>query len=295
MNTLKGSLLLLIASVIWGTAFVAQAVGMEFIGPITFTFARFFLGAITILPLLIILERKNYIRTISKPNTFLLIFLTSLALGFGATIQQIALLNSDVSNAAFITALYVPIVPIILKIFFKKIIHWSIWLAVGICLIGLYLLTTENSSITINFSDILLIISSVAFAFQIILNDIFLSKNNTPFTFAFTQYLIIFFITLIIALIFENPTMKGISMEFMEVFYAGSLSVGIAYTLQILGQKNTSAAPAAIILSMEAAFAAIAAWVIINQSMSIIKIIGCVLIFIGIIIAQIFPILKRKS
>ena len=295
MNTLKGSLLLLIASVIWGTAFVAQAVGMEFIGPITFTFARFFLGAITILPLLIILERKNYIRTISKPNTFLLIFLTSLALGFGATIQQIALLNSDVSNAAFITALYVPIVPIILKIFFKKIIHWSIWLAVGICLIGLYLLTTENSSITINFSDILLIISSVAFAFQIILNDIFLSKNNTPFTFAFTQYLIIFFITLIIALIFENPTMKGISMEFMEVFYAGSLSVGIAYTLQILGQKNTNAAPAAIILSMEAVFAAIAAWVIINQSMSIIKIIGCVLIFIGIIIAHIFPILKRKS
>ncbi len=295
MNTLKGSLLLLIASVIWGTAFVAQAVGMEFIGPITFTFARFFLGAITILPLLIILERKNYIRTISKPNTFLLIFLTSLALGFGATIQQIALLNSDVSNAAFITALYVPIVPIILKIFFKKIIHWSIWLAVGICLIGLYLLTTENSSITINFSDILLIISSVAFAFQIILNDIFLSKNNAPFTFAFTQYLIIFFITLIIALIFENPTMKGISMEFMEVFYAGSLSVGIAYTLQILGQKNTNAAPAAIILSMEAVFAAIAAWVIISQSMSIIKIIGCVLIFIGIIIAQIFPILKRKS
>ena len=135
----------------------------------------------------------------------------------------------------------------------------------------------------------------MAFAFQIILNDIFLSKNNTPFTFAFTQYLIIFFITLIIALIFENPTMKGISMEFMEVFYAGSLSVGIAYTLQILGQKNTSAAPAAIILSMEAVFAAIAAWVIINQSMSIIKIIGCVLIFIGIIIAQIFPILKRKS
>ena len=89
--------------------------------------------------------------------------------------------------------------------------------------------------------------------------------------------------------------MKGISLVFMEVFYAGSLSVGIAYTLQILGQKNTSAAPAAIILSMEAVFAAIAAWVIINQSMSIIKIIGCVLIFIGIIIAQIFPILKRKS
>ena len=102
MNTLKGSLLLLIASVIWGTAFVAQAVGMEFIGPITFTFARFFLGAITILPLLIILERKNYIRTISKPNTFLLIFLTSLALGFGATIQQIALLNSDVFFLSFI-------------------------------------------------------------------------------------------------------------------------------------------------------------------------------------------------
>lgn len=294
MNTLKGSLILLLASVIWGTAFVAQTVGMENVGPLTFTFARFLLGALTIIPLLIVFERKIFLKTILEKKIFLLIFLTSLSLGFGATTQQYALLFTDVSNAAFITALYVPIVPIILKIFLKKSIHWSIWVAVAICLTGLYLLTSENTSLMMSLSDILLIFSAIAFSIQIILNDIYLKKNNTPFTFAFTQYFIIFVLTLLIALIFETPKISNISIEFFEIFYAGSLSVGVAYTLQILGQNKTTPAPAAIILSMEAVFAAIAGWIIINQSMSLLKIFGCFLIFIGIIIAQIFPLFKKK-
>ena len=145
MNILKGNILLLLASFIWGTAFIAQTTGMDFVGPLTFTFARFFLGSLSILPLIFIFEKKIYIPTVTRAKTFYIICCTSLALGFGAVTQQYALLYTDVSNAAFITALYVPIVPIILKIFFKKIIHWSIWLAVGICLIGLYLLTTAVS------------------------------------------------------------------------------------------------------------------------------------------------------
>ena len=222
----------------------------------------------------------------------MLIFATGLALGSGATIQQYALLYTDVSNAAFITALYVPIVPLVLKIFFKKNLHWSIWIAVTICLIGLYLLTTDENTKIGNLSDILLISAAFLFAIQIILNDIYLQKNKAPFTFAFVQYLIIFIITLFLALIFEKPSIYGVKKEFFEIFYAGVLSVGIAYTLQILGQNKTKPTPAAIILSMEAVFAAVAAWVLIEQEMSITKIIGCFLIFIGIIIAQIFPLKK---
>ena len=294
MDTLKGNIFLLLASFIWGTAFVAQATGMGHIGPLTFTFSRFFLGSLTIIPLILFFEKKIYFNTIKKTKTFLLIFLTGLSLALGATTQQYALLFADVSNAAFITALYVPLVPIILTIFFKKSLHWSIWCAVIICLVGLYLLTSESKSIKYKYSDIILIFSAIFFSIQIILTDVYIQKNNSPFTFAFTQYLIVFVLTFILAIIFEQPKLTNISLEFFEIFYAGVMSVGIAYTLQIIGQKRTRAAPAAIILSMEAVFAAIAAWVIISQSMSAIKIIGCILIFIGIIIAQVFPLIKKN-
>ena len=295
MNTIKGNLLLLLASVIWGTTFVAQTTGMDFVGPLTFTFSRFLLGALTILPLLLFYEKNIFIETIKKPKSLLLIFATGLALGIGATMQQYALLFTDVSNAAFITALYVPIVPIILRIILKKTLHGSIWLAVVICLIGLYLLTSESSKLIISFPDILLIIAAISFAIQIIMNDIYIKKNKSPFTFAFSQYFIVFIFTFFLAVAFEKPTINNISKEFFEIFYAGALSVGIAYTLQIFGQNKTNPAPAAIILSMEAVFAAISGWIIINQSMSLIKIFGCFLIFIGIIIAQIFPLMKKNK
>ncbi len=295
METFRGNLLLLLASVIWGTAFVAQATGMEYVGPLTFTFVRFLLGAITILPFIILFEKKLFLKTIKKPKVFLLIFFTSLALGLGATTQQYALLHTDVSNAAFITALYVPLVPIILTLILRNKLHNSIWLAVFICLVGLYLLTSESNSVAMRYSDTLLIFSSIAFACQIILTDIYLKNNNLHFTFAFSQYFIIFISTFIIALLYESPTLKNISLEFFEIFYAGFFSVGIAYTLQIIGQKNTKPAPAAIILAMEAVFAAIAGWIIIDQSMSFVKIIGCILIFSGIIIAQVFPLLIKNK
>ena len=294
MKVLKGNIFLLLASIIWGTAFVAQTTGMQFVGPLTFTFMRFFLGALAVIPLLIIYELKFVNKVFERPKSFFLIFATAIALGLGATIQQYALLYTDVSNAAFITALYVPMVPIVLKIFFRKNLHWTIWLAVIICLIGLFFLTTDEKTTIGNLADILLIFSAFAFSIQIILNDIYLQKNNTPFIFAFSQYFIIFIITMFIAFIFEKPSVSGISKEFFEIFYAGALSVGIAYTLQILGQNKMKPTPAAIILSMEAVFAAVAAWILIDQSMPPIKIFGCVLIFIGIIVAQVFPIKKIK-
>ena len=172
MNILKGNLFLLIASFIWGTTFVAQTTGMQFVGPLTFTSLRFLLGALTVMPLLIIYEKEFLLSKITKPKTLFLILATGIALGFGATVQQYALLYTDVSNAAFITALYVPMVPLILKLVFKKNLHWSIWIAVIICLIGLFLLTTDENTKIGTLSDILLIRGAFAFAVQIILNDI---------------------------------------------------------------------------------------------------------------------------
>ena len=268
---------------------------MGFVGPLTFTFSRFFLGTITIIPLIIVFEKKLFPIIIKKTKALVIIMFTSLSLGFGATLQQYALLHSDVSNAAFITALYVPLVPIILTIVLKRKLHFSIWFAVLICLIGLYLLTSDSNSFEMKISDILLIFASLAFAIQIILTDIYLQKYKAPFTLAFSQYFIIFIITFFLAIIFENPKLDNISIEIFEIFYAGFLSVGIAYTLQILGQNKTAPAPAAIILSIEAVIAALFAWILIDQSMSFIKIIGCFLIFIGIIIAQVFPLLRKYN
>tara|TARA_Y100000590_G_scaffold462129_1_gene625444 strand:- start:4115 stop:5008 length:894 start_codon:yes stop_codon:yes gene_type:complete len=292
LSIIKGNIFLLIASFIWGTAFVAQATGMEFIGPLTFTTARFFLGAITVIPLLLLYELNSFNKNFRNPGANLIILIASCGLGFGAIIQQYALLYTDVSNAAFITALYVPMVPIALKIFFKKDIHWSIWLAVFLCLLGLYFLTFDASVGTVKFSDIILIFAAIAFSVQIICTDLYLKKNQAPFTLAFFQYFIVFLATLFPAILLEKPTLQGLKAEYFEVFYAGVLSVGIAYTLQIIGQNITKPATTAIILSMEAVFAAIAGWVIINQTMSETKIFGCFLIFIGIIIAQIFPLKK---
>ena len=295
MNIIRGNALLLFASFIWGTTFVAQTTGMGFVGPLTFTSARFFLGALVIFPLLLFYEKKIYLNNIKNRASLLLIILTSFALGFGATIQQYALLYTDVSNAAFITALYVPMVPLILTVILKKTLHWSIWIAVSICLVGLYLLSSDDKTRIGNISDILLILAALSFAIQIILNDIYLKNNNTPFTFAFVQYLIIFILTFWLSVIIEKPTINNIYKESFEIFYAGALSVGVAYTLQILGQNKIKPTSAAIILSMEAVFAAIAGWIIINQSMSVIKIFGCTLILIGIIIAQILPLITKNN
>ena len=295
MDIIKGNLLLLIASFIWGTAFIAQASGMYYVGPLTFTFVRFLMGALTIFPLIYFFEKKIFFKLITNKKTLIIIICTSISLGLGATVQQYALLYTEVSNAAFITALYVPMVPLILRIILKKEIHFSIWIAVIVCLFGLYLLTAEPKSETASFYDILLIFAALCFAIQIILTDIYTKSNQAPFTFAFSQYFLIFAVSFVFAIFLEKPTLVNIRLEFFEIFYAGALSVGVAYTLQIIGQKKTSPAPAAIILSMETVFAAIFAWILISQSMSLTKILGCFLIFLGIIIAQLFPLLKKNN
>ena len=294
MRHMKANFLMLIASLIWGTAFVSQTTGMGFIGPFTFSFSRFFLATLTVLPLALFFERQNFSLFIKNKNFIYLSLFAGLALFGGMGLQQYALLKSQIANASFLSTLYVPIVSLISRFIFRSRLHWIIWIAVLLCLYGSYLLSS-NQQLEVQKSDSLLFIAAVCFAIHIILIDVFMKKFYSPFTFGFIQYAIVFFCSIILAFIFENPRLENIKLEWFEIVYTGVASAGIGYTLQIIAQSKASPAPAAIILSMESVFGTIAGWILINQVLDINKIFGCIAIFTGVIIVQLIPIYTNKK
>ena len=294
MSAIKANLLMLVATLIWGTAFVSQTTGMGSIGPFTFSFMRFLLAMLTVLPLALIYERNNFSLFYNNTNLIYLSLFAGLALFGGMGLQQYALLKSQIANAAFLSTLYVPIVSLISRFIFRSQLHWIIWIAVLLCLYGSYLLST-NQALDIQQSDGLLFIAAFFFAIHIILIDIFMKQFYSPFTFGFIQYTIVFLCSLILAFSFESPTMANIKIEWFEIIYTGVFSAGIGYTLQIIAQSKASPAPAAIILSMESVFGTLAGWIILNQILDINKVLGCLAIFLGVIIVQLIPIYTSKK
>ena len=294
MSHMKANFLMLIASLIWGTAFVSQTTGMGFIGPFTFSFARFFLAALTVLPLALYFEKQNFEIFFKNKNFIYLSLFAGLALFGGMGLQQYALLKSQIANASFLSTLYVPIVSLISRFIFKSRLHWIIWIAVLLCIYGSYLLSS-NQALEIQKSDSLLFIAAVCFAIHIILIDVFMKQFYSPFTFGFIQYAVVFLCSTILAFSFETPTLANIKLEWFELVYTGVASAGIGYTLQIIAQSKASPAPAAIILSMESVFGTIAGWILINQVLDTNKILGCIAIFIGVIIVQLIPIYTNKK
>ena len=294
MSHMKANFLMLIASLIWGTAFVSQTTGMGFIGPFTFSFARFFLAALTVLPLALYFEKQNFEIFFKNKNFIYLSLFAGLALFGGMGLQQYALLKSQIANASFLSTLYVPIVSLISRFIFKSRLHWIIWIAVLLCIYGSYLLSS-NQALEIQKSDSLLFIAAVCFAIHIILIDVFMKQFYSPFTFGFIQYAVVFLCSTILAFSFETPTLANIKLEWFELIYTGVASAGIGYTLQIIAQSKASPAPAAIILSMESVFGTIAGWILINQVLDTNKILGCIAIFIGVIIVQLIPIYTNKK
>lgn len=294
MSHMKANFLMLIASLIWGTAFVSQTTGMGFIGPFTFSFARFFLAALTVLPLALYFEKQNFEIFFKNKNFIYLSLFAGLALFGGMGLQQYALLKSQIANASFLSTLYVPIVSLISRFIFKSRLHWIIWIAVLLCIYGSYLLSS-NQALEIQKSDSLLFIAAICFAIHIILIDVFMKQFYSPFTFGFIQYAVVFLCSTILAFSFENPTLANIKLEWFELIYTGVASAGIGYTLQIIAQSKASPAPAAIILSMESVFGTIAGWILINQVLDTNKILGCIAIFIGVIIVQLIPIYTNKK
>ena len=294
MSTNRANLLMLVATLIWGTAFVSQTTGMGSIGPFTFSFSRFLLAMLTVLPLALIYERNNFSLFYKNTNLIYLSLLTGLALFGGMGLQQYALLESQIANAAFLSTLYVPIVSLISRFIFRSRLHWIMWIAVLLCLYGSYLLSS-NQTLNIQQSDALLFIAAFFFAIHIILIDIFMKQFYSPFTFGFIQYTIVFLCSLIIAFIFESPTIANIKIEWFEIIYTGVFSAGIGYTLQIIAQSKAGSARAAIILSMESVFGALAGWIMLNQVLDTNKVLGCLAIFLGVIIVQLIPIYTNRK
>lgn len=287
------TLCLIGAALIWGTAFVAQTTGMEFVGPLTFTNIRFIIGGFLVLPFAL-KEVSRFNNLIKKKRLIIIILLTGFCLLMGSYLQQYALQYTKIGNAAFLTILYVPFVPIISRFFLKKSIHWSIWVSVSICLIGSYYLTIENS-FEAQFADFLVIICAVFFALHCILIDEYFEIVDAPFSLASAQFLLCFIYSLPFMFIFENPTIDGILKESFEILYVGVMSVGIAYTLQVIGQRIVKPSTAAITFSLEGVFGALAAWIILSQFLTIIQIFGCFLILLGVLTAQLIPLFSKGA
>ena len=286
----------LITTFIWGTAFIAQDTGMDNIGPLTFNSSRFLVGFLTILPFAILIE-KNKIKKEIKNNTKLfikyLIFM-GVSLFLGTFLQQAALQYTNIANAAFFTVFYVPFVPIILFIIYKEKVHWSIWPSIALCIVGVYLLT-DFSDAEIMLGDTLVIFCSIFWALHIIFAGKFMQNFNIPMFYATLQAAFVFLLSIFFALIFEEVILSNILLELSSILYAGVLSGGVAFTLQMYAQKNIEEAPAAIIYSLEGVFAAIAGWIILDQFLKFNNIIGCILILFAVILSQILPTSKINN
>ena len=286
---------LIVCTLIWGTTFIAQDTGMDNIGPFTFNSVRFFVGFIAVLPFFLLIEKKKLDQIKNNKNQFLkLILPVGIFLFLGCIFQQVSLLYTDVANSAFFTIFYVPMVPIIIYFLFSEKMHWSIWPSVLACVIGGYFLSDFNNS-SVRFGDTLVIIGALFWALHIIYIGKIIKIFYLPFFIALIQNLIVATLSLILVLLFEEINFSKIKLETVEILYAGILSGGAAFALQLFGQKNIPAAPAAIVMSLEGVVAAIAAWIILNQILGLTNIIGCVLILFGVLFSQIIPIYENKT
>jgi len=286
---------LVVCTFIWGTTFIAQDTGMDNIGPFTFNFVRFFVGFFAVAPFVLLFEKKKVNEQIkTKRNKFYkLIIPVGIFLFLATILQQVSLLYTDVANSAFFTIFYVPMVPIIVYFLFSEKLHWSIWPSVFACVIGGYLLSDIGDA-NIRFGDSLVLVGALFWALHIIYIGKIIDQFDLPFFIALLQNFIVAALSLLLVFIFEEIDFSKIKLETFEILYAGILSGGAAFALQLFGQRNISAAPAAIVMSLEGIFAAIAAWIILNQILDLNNIIGCTLILGGILLSQLAPIYEKN-
>lgn len=297
MSKTKTNAMLILTAFIWGMAFVAQKVGMDYIGPLTFNSLRFFIGAVVLLPVIAVLDRQRA-HLQAKPavwrNKTLIMggICSGIFLCIGSSLQQYALMESSVGKVGFITALYILIVPI-LGIFLKKHIPSNVWAAVVIAVAGMYFLCM-NEALTINHGDFLAMICAFAFAGQIMIIDYFSPKVDGV-RMSCIQFLVAGAIAGIGALFTETVQLGGILGGIWPLLYAGVLSSGVAYTLQIVAQKHAQPTIASLLMSLESVFSVIGGWLILGQVLSGRELFGCVLMFAGVVLAQVpVPAFLRK-
>ncbi|MCJ1995844.1 DMT family transporter [Lactococcus piscium] len=288
---LESSLLLGLTAFIWGIAFVAQKSGARDVGPLTFSASRYFLGAITVLPCAYFFSEKKM--TSAKRRLSLLAGSLCGALLFVASfLQQIGIQQTTVGKAGFITTLYIIIIPLI-GLLFKQQVAKHVWFSVLLALVGMYLLCLTDGRVNIQSGDVYVFFCAIGFACQILFIDYFLPKVD-PIYFAITQFFVAGLIALIFLPFFEPLDFSGIMSAKVSILYAGVISAGIGYTMQIIAQKHVQPVLASMIMSLEAVFSLLAGFLILGDRLTIRELLGCLLVFVAIIFAQL-PIDKMKQ
>ncbi len=288
---LKGNALLLLTALIWGASFVAQSVAMDHIGPFTFNATRMLLGSLVLIPAIFFLDRikpkdkrpTKEMRKAERKTVLIGGFFCGTALFVAASFQQFGVQHTTVGKAGFITALYMVIVPI-LGIFLKKKVPKMVWLGVALAVPGMYLLTITES-LTINLGDLLMLICALFFSIHILVIDHFSPKVDGV-RMSCVQFFVASVYAGIAMLIFESPSLTSLMAASESILYAGALSCGVAYTLQVVAQKDTDPSISSLILSTESVFAVLAGWVVLQQVLSGREILGCVFLFVAVILAQ---------
>lgn len=279
---LGNSLLLLLTATIWGSAFVAQSVGMEHVGPFTFTFSRSIIGGMVLLPCILLLGKwkKGFATKVEWIGGIC----CGIALCVASNFQQVGMQYTTVGKAGFITALYVVLVPIF-GIFMKKRVSLLIWGCVAVSVAGLYLLCMPAGAFVLAFGDLLVLLCAVLFSVHILVIDHFSPKGDGV-VISCIQFFTCGILSGIPMLFFEHPSVGSMLDAKWSILYAGVLSSGVAYTLQVVAQKNVNPTVASLIMCLESVVAVLAGWIILGQGMSSREIWGCALMFVAIVVAQ---------
>lgn len=287
---MRGSLLLLSATLVWGAAFVAQSVGMDYIGPFTFQTCRSILAVAALWPVIWLFDRKRdggkaFRAKWTDPQLWKTGLLCGIALFIASGLQQVALIYTDAGKAGFITAMYIVLVPLLGLIFHNRL-HPGIWVSVALAVAGLYLLSAVGVS-QINIGDILLMICAAAFAVQITLIDR-LAGEVDGLRLNLVQFLVVAVLSGAVMVVWEEPSWPAISACALPLLYTGVLSSAVGYSLQILGQQLLEPSAASLIMSLESVAAALFGWLLLEQRMSVTELLGCALVFAAVVLSQVF-------
>ena len=284
----KNAIMLLLTAFIWGTAFVAQSVGMDYLGPFTFNGVRSLIGGVALLPCIWLLRmwnKKEDEQKVQREKKNLIQggIACGLLLFAASSLQQIGIQYTSAGKSGFITAFYIVIVPV-LGIFLHKKIGWKVWIAVLLALAGLYFLCITEK-FTIGKGDILIFLCALVFSLHIMVIDYFSPKVDGV-KMSCIQFFVCGIVSIPFMFVLETPNVTDIVAGWMPLLYAGVLSCGVAYTLQIIGQKNVNPAIASLILSLESCFSVLAGWAVLGEHLSARESVGCILMFVAIILAQ---------
>lgn len=286
LKAFKAEVLLLLAAIIWGIAFVAQRAGMDHVGPFTYNGARFLLGALSLAPLLWIKQRRSgpFIHPGRERLTLAGSLLAGSILFIGASLQQVGIVHTTAGKAGFITGLYVVVVPL-LGLLWGHRTPWGTWAGALLAVMGLYLLTM-NDRLTLTEGDGLVLIGAFFWAGHVLAIGWLAGRQVEPILLAFLQFIVCGVLSLAVAIVSEPMTVDGLRGATLPILYGGLLSVGVAFTLQVVAQRDAPPAHAAIILSLETVFAALGGWLLLNETLAGRGLMGCGLMFAGMLLSQ---------